>query len=162
MTQAGDFRTGRHVVYDLHAHIVLTPKYRRKVMTDRVHKMIESMTREVCESNDATLEEFNTDNDHAHLLVSYPPKVSLSKLIGSIKSNTSKVLREQRYEEVERAIHGDHFWSPSYFVASAGGVPLEKIKRYVQDQGREPKGRGNPNWRHSSPPSRTEVPDAPR
>lgn len=151
MVQAGNFRTGRHVVYDLHAHIVLTPKYRRKVMTQRVHDEIESVAREVCSNHEATLDEFNTDNDHAHLLVTYPPKVSLSRLIGSIKANSSRVLRSRHFEEVERALHGDHFWSPSYFVASTGGAPLEKVKRYVQDQGKAPRGKGNPNWSHSSP-----------
>ncbi|MCP8995008.1 IS200/IS605 family transposase [Rothia sp. P3C3.S176] len=141
-----DYRRGRHVVYDLHAHIVLTPKYRRKVMTERVHALIEETTREVCQRFDVVVDEFNTNQDHAHLLITYPPKVSLSTLIGAIKTNTAKRVRAAGFEEVQRALWGEHFWSPSYFVASTGGAPLEKVRVYVQQQGQVPRGPGNPLW----------------
>ena len=147
---AGDYRTGRHVVYELHAHIVLTPKYRRKVFTECVSREIERVTREVCERHEVTLEECNTDLDHAHLVISYPPKISLSKLVGAIKTNTSRHVRKLQLPEVQRTLWGKHFWSPSYFVASTGGAPLEIIKKYVQDQGRKPRKQGRP--RDSSTP----------
>lgn len=140
-----DFRTGRHVVYELYAHIVLTPKYRRKVFTERVSQVTENVARQCCERNEAELLEFNTDSDHAHLLISYPPKKSLSSLVSSIKTNTSRVIREQGFPEVEKALWGNHFWSPSYCAVSAGGAPLEVIKKYVENQRKEPLGRGNPS-----------------
>lgn len=145
-----NFRSGRHVVYDLHAHIVLTPKYRKKVFTKQVSSEIEHSARAVCKNNGVALEEFNTDLDHAHLVVSYPPKISLSKLIGAIKTNTSRHLRNLKLEEVETALWGEHFWSPSYFVSSTGGAPLEKIKKYVQNQSKNPRKPGRP--RNSSTP----------
>ena len=141
-----DFRTGRQVVYELCAHIVLTPKYRRKVFTERVSQVTEDVARQCCERNEAELLEFNTDSDHAHLLISYPPKKSLSSLVSSIKTNTSGVIQEQGFPEVEKALWGNHFWSPSYCVVSAGGAPLEVIKKYVENQRKEPRlGRGNPS-----------------
>ncbi|EQD79159.1 Transposase IS200-like protein [mine drainage metagenome] len=89
------FRTGRHVVYKLHAHIVLVPKYRRKVITKRVTDCLRESFDEVCSRYETTLDAFETDRDHAHLLISYPPKVSLSKLIMSLKTISSMRVREE-------------------------------------------------------------------
>ena len=142
---AGDeWRSGRHVVYRLHAHIILTPKYRKKVMTDRVSELLRATFLEVCDRHEATLDEFETDQDHAHLLVTYPPKVSLSRLVGALKTNSSKRVREQRWPEVRRALWGEHFWSPSYAVVSCGGAPLEVIAAYVRSQQEKPRGPGRP------------------
>lgn len=138
----GDFRTGRHVVYSLHAHIVLVPKYRRKIMHGRVAEIVEAVTREVCDRRGVVLEAFNTDQDHCHLLVAYPPKVSLSSLVGSIKTMTSRAIHDANLAEVQHALRGPAFWSPSYCVVSCGGAPLEVVAQYVRDQGREPRKQG--------------------
>ncbi|MGC9221236.1 MAG: IS200/IS605 family transposase [Solirubrobacteraceae bacterium] len=131
---ANDFRNGRHVVYRLHAHVVLITKYRRGVMTDRVRQLLIATTREVCERHDVTLVEADGETDHLHLLLDYPPKISLSTLIGAIKTNTSRVIRKQRWPEVTRALWGQHFWSPSYCVLSTGGAPIETVRKYIANQ----------------------------
>lgn len=141
--RTADFRTGRHVVYNLHAHIVLTPKYRRKVMTPRVTALLGEAFAEVCGRYEATLDAYETDQDHAHLLVTYPPKVALSKLVMSLKTISSLRVRERRWPEVTRASWGEHFWSPSYCVVSAGGAPLDIIKRYIETQ-QSPNRQGRP------------------
>lgn len=142
-----DWRNGRHVVYNLHAHIVLTPKYRRPVMTERVSSLIRETCEEVCSRYGATLDEFNTDHDHAHLLVTYPPKVALSKLVMSLKTISSMRVRAQGWDEVTRALYGKHFWSPSYAVVSCGGSPLEIVKKYIKNQGKPNRKPGNPTFR---------------
>jgi len=106
-------------------------------MTDRVRKLLQEITTEVCERHDVLITAFDGDTDHIHLLLDYPPKVSLSMLIGSIKTNTSRRIREQRWTEVTKALWGDHFWSPSYCAVSTGGAALDVVKRYVENQ-REP------------------------
>jgi putative transposase len=136
------YRTGRHVVYSLNAHIVLVTKYRRGVITDRVRGLLVDEARRSCEKLDTTLTEADGEDDH--LLVDYPPKVSLSKLVGAIKTNTSRKVREQHWPEVSAALWGDHFWSPSYFVASTGGAPLEQVAKYVRDQRKPSRGPGKP------------------
>jgi putative transposase len=128
------WRNGRHVVYRLHAHIVLVPKYRRKVMTKRVADELKAAFVEVCAHFEATLDAFETDNDHAHLLVSYPPKVALSHLVMSLKTNSSRRVRARGWPEVTRALWGVHFWSPSYAVVSCGGAPLDIVKAYIENQ----------------------------
>ena len=129
-----DWRNGRHVAYRLHAHIVLTPKYRRKVMTDRVAAELGATFVEVCARFEATLDAFETDQDHAHLLVTFPPKVSLSKLAGSLKTISSYRVRQHNWPDVRRALWGEHFWSPSYALISCGGAPLEAVKAYIENQ----------------------------
>ena len=144
-----DWRNGRHVVYKLHAHIVLTPKYRRTVMTDRVRDHLRASFEEVCGRYEATLEAFETDRDHAHLLVTYPPKVALSRLVMSLKTISSLRIRKENYPEVTRALWGEHFWSPSYAVVSAGGAPLATVKKYIDNQQSPNRKRGRPKQPHT-------------
>lgn len=139
-----DWRNGRHVVYRLHAHIVLTPKYRRKVMTKRVSDDLRSSFEEVCGRYDATLDAFETDRDHAHLLVTYPPKVALSTLVMSLKTISSMRVRRHHWPEVAKALRGKHFWSPSYAVVSCGGAPLVTVKDYIEGQQSPDRKRGRP------------------
>lgn len=146
MTNVDDWRNGRHVVYKLHAHIVLTPKYRKPVMTERVTDSLRSTFAEVCARHGATLDEFETDRDHAHLLVSYPPKISLSVLVMSLKTISSMRVREHHWPEITNALWGQHFWSPSYAVVSCGGAPLDTVKAYIRNQ-------QSPNRKAGRPPS---------
>ena len=80
-----DVRRGRHVVYNLHVHLVFVTKYRRGAMTDEILTRCEEIMREVCDDFEAELKQFNGEADHVHLLVHYPPKVQLSKLVNSLK-----------------------------------------------------------------------------
>lgn len=142
-----EWRNGRHVVYKLHAHIVLTPKYRRKVMTDRVSDELRSVFDEVCGRHGATLDEFETDHDHAHLLVTYPPKIALSTLVMSLKTISSMRVRAHRWPEVTSALWGNHFWSPSYAVVSCGGAPQATVAQYIRDQQSPNRQPGRPKAR---------------
>ena len=130
---ATEYRSGRHCVFLLHAHLIFTPKYRRRVF-DGVH--IEAMREifaRVCEAAGAELSEFNGESDHVHLLVNFPPKVALSVLVNSLKGVSSRLLRKQ-FPELEQRYWKDVLWSRSYFAASCGGAPLEIIKQYVEQQ----------------------------
>lgn len=140
----GKYRTGRHVVFSLQAHIVLVTKYRRGAISNRVREEIINAANEVAGRYEFKILDIDGEDDHVHLVVDYPPKLSLSKLVMVLKANTAKRVREQRFEEVESVIWGNHFWSPSYFVSSTGGASLEKVRRYVQDQRKPPRGPGRP------------------
>jgi putative transposase len=132
--RATDFRTGRHVVYALTAHLVFVPKYRRKVITERVFGVLRTSWEATCADFECELRETGYESDHVHLLVSYPPKVSLSTLVNSLKGVSARRLRSAHLPEVERKLWGSHFWSPSYCAVSCGGAPLEIVKRYVEAQ----------------------------
>jgi putative transposase len=127
-----DYRTGRHCVFGLHAHLVFVTKYRRNVLTEEHHDFLNDVFDKVCADFDATLNECNGEDDHMHLLIEYPPQVTLSKLVNSLKGVSSRRLRQN----FQVRTHRDHLWSPSYFAASCGGAPLSIIRQYVENQRR--------------------------
>lgn len=131
-----EVRTGRHVVYNLHVHLVFVTKYRRGVFTDAMLARCEEIMRDVCLDFEAELREFNGEDDHVHLLVHYPPKVQLSKLVNSLKGVSSRRLRQEYARHVHRHLWGGRFWSGSYFAGSAGGAPLTVVQQYIEQQQR--------------------------
>lgn len=140
-----DYRTGRSAIYNLNAHIVLTPIYMRKVFTDTVYSSCEESFKHICDKFKVKLVEFNTDLGHAHLIVNYPPNINLSNFIGQLKGYSSRILRRDFYDEVKEMLWDDHFWSPSYLIVSTGDDPLDIVREYVRKQGEEPRKPGNPN-----------------
>lgn len=131
-----DVRTGRHVVYNLHVHLVFVTKYRRGVFSDPMLARCEQIMREVCTDFEAELREFNGEHDHVHLLVHYPPKVALSKLVNSLKGVSARRLRQEYAPHVRKYLWAGHFWSGSYFAGSCGGAPLTIVKQYIENQQR--------------------------
>jgi len=127
------FRTGRHCVFGLHVHLVFMTKYRRGVLTDAAHETLWELFAKICRDFEAVLVKSNGEDDHVHLLVEYPPKVALSKLVNSLKGVSSRRLRQQHPEIAHRYYKGV-LWSPSYFAASCGGAPVNVIKQYIEDQ----------------------------
>lgn len=92
--------------------------------------------RDVCADFGAELYEFNGESDHVHLLVHYPPTVTLSKLVNSLKGVSSRLLRDEFSDHLHQYLWGNALWSPSYFVASAGGAPLAIVSEYIANQKR--------------------------
>ncbi|MFI1769750.1 IS200/IS605 family transposase, partial [Streptomyces sp. NPDC020800] len=131
-----DVRTGRHVVYSLHVHLVFVTKYRGGVLDDAMLRRCEEIMRDVCNDFEAELKQFNGEDDHVHLLVHYPPKVQLSKLVNSLKGVSSRYLRQEFTGRVNHFIVHGRFWSGSYFAGSCGGAPLTVVKQYIENQKR--------------------------
>lgn len=133
MTISTEIRQGRHCVFNLHAHLVFVTKYRRHVFTKAIIDDMRGVFAKVCTDFEAELVEFDGEEDHVHLLVNYPPKVSISGLVNSLKGVSSYVLRNRHPELLKRYWKGV-LWSPSYFAASCGGAPLSIIKQYIEQQ----------------------------
>ena len=131
-----DYRRGRHVISALHAHLVFVTKYRRNVLDDDMLTYCEQVMRSVCEDFDARLVEFNGEDDHVHLLVEYPPHVSVSGLVNSLKGVSARRLRTEFTGRINPHLMHGHLWSPSYFAASCAGAPLAIIREYIDQQRR--------------------------
>ena len=136
MQENHNWRTGKHVVFELYVHLVFTPKYRRKVFDEKMLQRLEVIFREQCHILDCQLIEFNGEADHVHLLVNFPTKVSIANLSRVLKGVSARLLRKEFWPQIKRMLWGDHFWSPSYCAISAGGAPLKIIKKYIEDQNR--------------------------
>src|SRR6516164_3617027 len=89
-------RHGRHCVFNMHVHLVFVTKYRRDVFTKEILKHLNIIFDAVCKDFESELIECNGEDDHVHLLVNYPPKIQLSKLVDSLKGVSSRLLRKQK------------------------------------------------------------------
>src|SRR4051812_17371561 len=134
MTDASDFRRGRHVLSKLDVHLVFIPKYRHAVISQRVFDVLNAAWKGVCSDMRCTLRASNYEPDHVHLLVEIPPTLSISKLVNALKGVSARRLRPERFPEVTSKLWGEHFWSPSYCAVSCGGAPLQLIAQYVRNQ----------------------------
>ena len=134
MEKETDLRRGRHVVFNLHIHLVFVAKYRRKVFTKEILDDMRQIFESVCTDFEAQLVEFDGENDHVHLLVNYPPKVSISKLVNSLKGVSSRMIRRKNYPSIREKLWGGALWSPSYFAGSCGGAPISIIRQYIEQQ----------------------------
>jgi ISSoc3, orfA transposase len=134
MEKETDLRRGRHVVFNLHVHLVFVAKYRRKVFTKEILDDMRQIFESVCADFEAQLVEFDGENDHVHLLVNYPPKVSISKLVNSLKGVSSRMIRQKNYPSIREKLWGGALWSPSYFAGSCGGAPISIIRQYIEQQ----------------------------
>lgn len=114
-------------------HLVCVTRYRRKVFDDAAIGWMQAHCAKVCATMGAQLLALDGEQDHIHLLIEYPPKLSVSVLVNALKGTASRLLRRDRPDIAARYWHGV-LWSPSYFVVSAGGAPLGKIKEYVEAQ----------------------------
>jgi putative transposase len=120
----------------MHVHLVFVTRYRRGVLDDDMLRLCEATMRKVCADFGSELREFNGEHDHVHLLVFYPPKVSVSVLVNSLKGVSARRLRAEFTGRVNQASMRGHFWSPSYFAASCGGAPQSIIRQYIEQQRR--------------------------
>lgn len=132
MTDSSELRHGRSCIYSLQVHLVFVTKYRRGVFDDAILTDMEAIMRNVCETMGCQLVEFNGETDHVHLLISYPPKESISNIVNMLKGVSSRQLRKK----YKLRTHKNHLWSPSYYAASSGGATLETLKQYIQNQNR--------------------------
>jgi len=125
----------RHAKYLLHAHLVFTPKYRKKIFIKKHFELMREVFENVCKKSNAQLIEFDGENDHVHLLVLYPPRISIAVLVNSLKGVSSRILRKQFTVFKKSYWKNDvALWSRSYFAASVGGAPIEILKQYIEKQ----------------------------
>jgi len=136
MTEGADIRRGRHCVFILHAHLAFVTKYRHRVFTAAHLGRTQEVMRDVCAGFGAQLAEFNGEANHVHLLVNFPPKVALSKLVNSLKGVSSRRMRQEFPELARHYWRANRLWSGSYFAGSVGGAPISVLRQYIEQQNR--------------------------
>lgn len=87
----------------------------------------------VCNDFESDLVEFDGETDHVHLLIEYPPKIAVAKLVNSLKGVSSRRLKQMHPEILDSYWKGA-LWSPSYFAGSCGGAPIDVVRRYIEQQ----------------------------
>jgi len=117
---------------------VWVPKYRLRILTGEVKELVGKDIKSLCEWKECEIIELDVQSDHIHLLLSVPPKVSISNLMGVLKGKLAiKIFR--RYPILKKQPYwGNHFWAIGYFVSTVG-LDEEMIKKYVKHQEKEEK-----------------------
>ena len=130
-----EIQKSRHATHLLHAHLVFVTKYRYNVLTGEHIEYLQNIFKETMEEMGGTLEEFDGERNHVHLLIQYPPKWSISVIVNNLKGRSSRLLRRDM-PDVKKRYWGDGsaLWHRSYFAGSVGGAPLEIVKQYIQQQ----------------------------
>ena len=127
-----------HVIYKCDYHIVWVPKYRLRILTGAIRDLVTDDIRMLCEWKKCEVVELNVQEDHVHLLVSVPPKVSISNLMGVLKGKIAIKLFKSYPNLKKKPYWGNHFWARGYFVSTVG-LDEELIKKYVKHQEQEEK-----------------------
>lgn len=123
-----------HSAYSIHYHLVLVTKYRRRCITPEIAVYLESQYKRLLEAWECELLECNGEPDHFHLLISATPKIQPSKMVNSLKTATSRLVRKEFSEHLGKFYWKPVFYSRSYCVVSCGGAPLDIIKHYLDQQ----------------------------
>jgi len=114
--------------------LILVVKYRRKVFDDNISDRAKEIFEYIAPTYKITLEEWNHDKDHVHVLFKAHPKSEISKFLNAYKSASSRLLKKE-FPQIRQKLWKEYFWSQSFCLLTAGGAPLEVIKKYVESQG---------------------------
>ena len=132
------FKKLSHTLYECKYHIVFCPKYRFRIFDDKIGEYTKQQVYFLSRQKELIeIMELNIHNDHIHLIVSIPPKYSVSSMMGFLKGKLSMKLF-QRYEKVGKKFWGSHLWSRGYCVSTVG-LDESKIRKYVQWQEKKDK-----------------------
>ena len=93
----------------MHVHLVFVAKYRRAVFTKEILTEMRYIFTSICSDFEARLREFEGEKDHVHLLVEYPPKIAVSKLVNSLKGVSSRLIRKKGYPSILKALWGENW-----------------------------------------------------
>ncbi|MFQ3612290.1 MAG: IS200/IS605 family transposase [Cyanobacteriota bacterium] len=126
-------RKGSHSVFSIRLHYVFVTKYRRKVINSELMDTLREAFLRVCLATQCELIEFSGEADHVHLLLDVHPDNKISQLASSFKSASSRMVRRKHSDYLSRFYKGSAFWSGSYYVASSGGAPVERLKEYIRN-----------------------------
>ncbi|GJQ59311.1 MAG: IS200/IS605 family transposase [Candidatus Scalindua sp. AMX11] len=128
----GRFNKLAHAVYDCKYHLVWCPKYRFRILTGEVGMSVRDIIKQLCEWEKIEILEGNVQKDHIHLVLSIPPKYSVSEMIGFLKGK-SAIKMFDRYLYLKKRYWGRHFWAKGYCVSTVG-LDEEQIRKYVRWQ----------------------------
>ncbi len=127
----------KHTTWECKYHVVFIPKCRRKVLYQGIRRELGEVFRSLAEQRECTVEEGHLMADHVHMLLSVPPKYSVSNVMGFIKGKSS-IHIARVYTGRRRNFVGQHFWARGYWVSTVGKNEAA-VRQYIQNQEKEDK-----------------------
>lgn len=126
--------SNNHSVFLMHYHLILVVKYRRKVVNDEISDSLREIFENIAGNYNITVEEWNHDEDHVHILFRGHPNTALSKFINAYKSASSRLVKKE-FPDIRSSLWKGMFWSRSFCLITAGGANIETIRHYIETQG---------------------------
>lgn len=121
-----------HVKWDCTYHVVVTPKYRKRVLYEKKRQRIGELIRTLSKQREVEIVSGNARPDHIHMIMKIPPKHSVAFVMGFLKGK-SAIKMHQEFSKIKRALGQKSFWSRGYFVSTVG-IDQEVIEKYVREQ----------------------------
>jgi len=131
-----DLDSNNHSVFLLHYHLILVVKYRRKVINDERSNRLKEIFESIQPNYNITLQEWNHDKDHVHVLMKAHPNSNISKFLNAYKSASSRLIKKE-FPTIREQLWKEYFWSRSYCLITTGGAPLHVIQTYLETQGQK-------------------------
>lgn len=128
--------TNNHSVFMLHYHLIVCVKYRKKVINDEISNRLKEIFERIAPTYNITLDEWNHNIDHVHILFRGKPNTEISKFINAYKSASSRLIKKE-FPQIRKFLWKEMFWSQSFCLLTTGGVSVEIVKQYIQSQGKK-------------------------
>ena len=120
----------------LHYHLIMCIKYRNKVIDDAISNRLKEIFVKIAPAYNITLEEWNHDIDHVHILFRWQPNTEISKFINAYKSVSSRIIKKE-FPQIRKSLWKEMFWSQSFCLLTTGGATVDIIRQYIQSQGKK-------------------------
>ena len=127
-----DFKKIAHAVWKCKYHLVWCPKYRFRILKGDIGESVRDILKQLCEWKGIEILAGNVQADHIHLVLTIPPKHSVSDLVGFLKGKSAIKVFDM-HPELKRRYWGRHFWAKGYCVSTVG-LDEEEIKKHVKSQ----------------------------
>jgi len=124
----------QHSVYLLFYHLIMVVKYRRNVINDQISEQARELFVKIGANYGVTVEEWNHDIDHVHVMFRAKPQTELTKFINAYKSASSRLIKKE-HPEIKEKLWREAFWSQSYCLLTTGGATIDVIRSYIETQG---------------------------
>ena len=121
-----------HTRWNCKYHIVFAPKYRRQIIYGKIKNDIGKILRTLCERKGVEIIEAEACSDHIHMLVSIPPKISISSFMGYLKGKSALMMFD-KHANLKYKFGNRHFWAEGYYVSTVG-LNESTIRKYIEDQ----------------------------
>ena len=128
--------SNNHSVFSLNYHLVLVIKYRKQVLNNDISNRLKEIFEYISPNYTITLEEWEHDKDHVHVLFKAHPNSELSKFINAYKSASSRLIKKE-FPTIKQKLWKEYFWSRSYCLITTGGATIDVVRKYIENQGKE-------------------------
>lgn len=132
MTTTSSYESLSHSKWNCKYHVVFIPKCRRKILYGKIREFLASQFHELAHQKGCKIEKGSMVQDHVHMLISIPPKYSVSEVIGYIKGKSAIAVARQ-FGNKKRNFIGERFWARGYAVSTVG-FEIEQIRAYIKNQ----------------------------